>query len=78
MNGDFVDYDSHESVATRKVLTGWLEHLESWTRRSLSTVARILDVPTGAERQLEVYRETNSTYEVTRDIAERTRSSVED
>jgi carboxylate-amine ligase len=77
MNGDFVDYDSHESVATRKVLTGWLEHLESWTRRNLSTVARILDVPTGAERQLKVYRETNSTYEVTRDIAERTRSSVE-
>jgi hypothetical protein len=34
-------------------------------------------MPTGADRQLEVYRETNSTYEVARDIAERTRSSVE-
>jgi glutamate---cysteine ligase / carboxylate-amine ligase len=77
MEGEFVDHDSHESVATRKVLTGWLEHLESRTKRDLSAVARILDVPTGADRQLEVYRETNSTYEVARDIAERTRSSVE-
>jgi carboxylate-amine ligase len=77
MEGEFVDHDSHESVPTRKVLTGWLEHLESRTKRDLSAVARILDVPTGADRQLEVYRETNSTYEVARDIAERTRSSVE-
>ena len=78
MEGDFVDHDSHESVAARKVLTGWLEHLESRTKWDLSTVARILDVPTGADRQLEVYRETNSTHEVARDIAKRTRSSVED
>ncbi len=76
MTGDFVDHDSHESIPARKVLTGWLEHLESRTRRDLSSVARILDVPTGADRQLEVYRETNSTYEVVRDVAERTRSSV--
>jgi glutamate---cysteine ligase / carboxylate-amine ligase len=77
MEGEFVDHDSHESVATRKVLTGWLEHLESRTKRDLSAVARLLDTPTGADRQLEVYRETSSTYEVARDIAERTRSSVE-
>ena len=76
MEGDFVDHDSHEGVATQKVLTGWLEHLESRTKRDLSAVARILDVPTGADRQLEVYRETNSTYEVARDLAERTRSSI--
>ena len=76
MEGEFVDHDSHEGVATQKVLTGWLEHLESRTKRDLSAVARILDVPTGADRQLEVYRETNSTYEVARDLAERTRSSI--
>ncbi len=77
MEGEFVDHASHESIPTRKVLTGWLEHLESRTKRDLSAVARILEMPTGADRQLEVYRETNSTYEVARDIAERTRSSVE-
>ena len=78
MTGDFVDHDSHESVPARKVLTNWLEYLESRTKRDLSAMARILDVPTEADRQLEVYRETNSTYEVARDIAQRTRSSVQD
>jgi carboxylate-amine ligase len=75
MEGEFVDHDSHKSVPTRKVLTGWLEQLESRTKRDLSAVARILDVPTGADRQLEVYRETNSTYEVARDIAARTKTN---
>jgi glutamate---cysteine ligase / carboxylate-amine ligase len=77
MEGEFVDHDSHESIPTRKVMAEWLEHLESRTKRNLSAVARILDIPTGADRQLEVYRETNSTYEVAHDIAERTRASVE-
>jgi carboxylate-amine ligase len=77
MNGNFVGHDSHESVATRKVLSHWLENLESRTKQDLSGVARILDEPTGADRQLEVYRETNSTDEVTRDIVERTKSAVE-
>ena len=76
MNGAFVDHDSHESIATRKVLENWLGHLESRTKRDLSSVARILHEPTGADRQLEVYRETNSIYEVARDAAERTRHSV--
>ncbi len=77
MNGDFVDHDSHESMATRKALNSWLEDLASRTKRDLSAVARILDEPTGADRQLQVYRETNSTYEVVRDVVERTKSSVE-
>ncbi len=77
MNGNFVDHDSHESIATRKALNSWLEDLASRTKRDLSAVARILDEPTGADRQLEVYRETSSTYEVARDVAERTKSSVE-
>jgi glutamate---cysteine ligase / carboxylate-amine ligase len=72
LEGDFVDHDSHESVKTRKVLEGWLEHLETRTGRDLSQLGRILIEPTGADRQLEVYRETNSTYEVARDVAERT------
>ncbi len=78
LEGDFVDHDSHESLPTRKVLIDWLEDLESRTRRDLSGVARILDEPTGADRQLEVWRETRSTFEVARDVAERTRGSVAD
>jgi hypothetical protein len=75
-DGNFVDHDSHESIATRKALNSWLEDLASRTKRDLSAVARILDEPTGADRQLEVYRETNSTIEVAGDVAERTKSSV--
>jgi glutamate---cysteine ligase / carboxylate-amine ligase len=78
MSGDFVDHGSHESVPTREILTGWLERLESRTKRDLSVVGRLLDEPTGADRQLEVWRETHSTWEVTRDVAERTRAAKED
>lgn len=77
LKGDFVDHDSHESVATRNVLEGWLKDLETRTKRNLSAVGRMLDEPTGADRQLEVWRETNSATEVARDVAERTRSAVE-
>jgi glutamate---cysteine ligase / carboxylate-amine ligase len=78
MSGDFVDHNSHESVSTRKVLEGWLDYLESQTERDFSGVGRILDEPTGADRQLEVWRETSSATEVARDVTERTRSAVED
>jgi carboxylate-amine ligase len=77
MSGDFVDHDSHESVPARKVLEGWLNYLESRTKRDLSGVGRILDEPTGADRQLEVWHETRSIREVARDVVERTRFSVE-
>ena len=76
LEGDFVDHGSHESVKTRKVLIGWLEDLESRTEKDLSIVGRMLDEQTEAERQLEVYRETNSIFEVARDVAERTRGSM--
>ena len=77
LEGDFVDHGSHESVGTREVLEGWLKHLESRMKRDLSVVRRILDEPTGADRQLEVWRETHSTWEVARDVVERTRGFIE-
>jgi carboxylate-amine ligase len=77
LNGDFVDHDSHETVKTRKVLEAWLKHLELRTKKDLSTVGRILELPTEAERQLEVWRETSSIAEVARDIAARTRATAE-
>jgi len=77
LDGSFVDHNSHETIKTRKILEGWLEYLESRTKRDLSGIGRLLDEPTGAERQLEVWRETGSAVEVARDIAERTRASIE-
>jgi glutamate---cysteine ligase / carboxylate-amine ligase len=77
LEGDFVDHDSHESVKTREVLEGWLDYLETRTKRGLSAVGRILHEPTGADRQLGVYRETNSMYEVACDVAERAQAATE-
>jgi glutamate---cysteine ligase / carboxylate-amine ligase len=76
LEGEFIDHGLHESVLTRKVIEGWLERLESRTKWNLSGLWRILDEPTGADRQLEVWREANSAFEVARDAAWRTRSSV--
>ncbi|MDQ3910754.1 MAG: YbdK family carboxylate-amine ligase [Actinomycetota bacterium] len=76
LEGKFVNHDSHESVPTRKVLNRWLETLEARKRWDLCAVARILDEPTEADRQLEVWRETRSVGEVARDVAERTRATT--
>jgi len=74
--GTFVNHDSHESVPTQKVLAAWLEDLAARAGRDLSGAARLLDEPTGADRQLEVYEETGSVAEVVRDVARRTRAST--
>ena len=73
-----MDHDSHESVPVQKVMDRWLETLEARTGRDLSAVGGILDEPTEADRQLEVWRETGSAVEVARDVAKRTRASVEE
>jgi glutamate---cysteine ligase / carboxylate-amine ligase len=77
LEGDFVDHDSHESVPVQKVMDRWLETLEARTGRDLSAVGGILDEPTEADRQLEVWQETGSAVEVARDVVNRTRASVE-
>jgi glutamate---cysteine ligase / carboxylate-amine ligase len=78
LEDDFVDHDSHESVPVRKVLNRWLETLEERTKWDLSAVGRILDEPTEADCQLEVWHETGSTREVARDVAKRTRTTTEE
>jgi hypothetical protein len=55
----------------------WLETLEARTGRDLSAVGGILDEPTEADRQIEVWQETGSAVEVARDVVNRTRASVE-
>ncbi|QIN79192.1 YbdK family carboxylate-amine ligase [Rubrobacter marinus] len=78
LEGTFIDAASHESVPTRKVLESWFRLLEASTERDLSGAARLLDEPTEADRQLEVWRETGSAVEVARDAARRTRAAVEE
>lgn len=78
LEGAFIDHDIREAAETRDVLETLIEDLESKTGRDLSKTARILELPTEADRQLEVYKETGSTLEVARDLAKRTRNSVND
>ena len=77
LKGTFIDHASHESVPTRKILESWFRLLEGSTDRDLSGAARLLDEPTEADRQLEIWRETGSVLEVARDVAKRTRATVE-
>jgi glutamate---cysteine ligase / carboxylate-amine ligase len=76
LEGSFSDHDTHEAVKTRAVVDNLLETLSGGASRDLSGVERILSEPTGADRQLEVLRETGSLVEVAKDVAERTRTSV--
>ena len=59
-------------------MESWFRLLEASTDRDLSGAARLLDEPTEADRQLEVWRETGSAIEVARDAVRRTRAVVED
>jgi glutamate---cysteine ligase / carboxylate-amine ligase len=73
MSGYFVDHDTHEPVETRRAVEGLFESLDGAASRDLSPLQRLLEEPTESVRQLEVWRETGSTVEVARDLAERTR-----
>ncbi|MBA2713629.1 MAG: hypothetical protein H0U55_08780, partial [Rubrobacteraceae bacterium] len=70
--GIFLDHETHEAVQTPAAIETLVERLAETTSRDLSGLGRILDEPTESERQLEVWRETGSTREVARDLANRT------
>ena len=76
LEDEFVDHDTHDPVATRKVIETFFERLESHGSRDISEAYRLLEEPTEADLQLEVWRETGSTLEVARDLAFRLRDSV--
>ena len=76
LEDSFVDHDTHEPVATREVLEELFERLESHASRDISEAHRLLEKPTEADLQLEVWRETSSTLEVAKDLASRMRASV--
>ncbi len=76
LEDEFVDHETHEPVATRKVLEALFERLESHASHDISGAYLLLEEPTEADLQLEVWRETGSTLEVAKDLASRMRSSV--
>ncbi|MGB3681786.1 MAG: YbdK family carboxylate-amine ligase [Rubrobacteraceae bacterium] len=75
--GDFIDPEAQEAADTRGVLEALIQDLEDTTGHDLSGAGRILELPTEADRQLEVYKDTGSTREVVRDLADRTRASTD-
>ena len=77
LNGNFLDPQTRKPIDTRIAVGELLERISQHTGRDISGVERIVHEPTESERQLEVYRETGSVREVTRDVAERTRDAVE-
>ena len=77
LEDNFIDHESFEAVKTRYALEKLIEDLETNTDRDLSGASKILDLPTEADRQLDVYKETGSTREVVRDLAGRTESSTD-
>lgn len=70
-----VDHETHEGVPTRRAIENLLQELAPFGR-DLSGVERILDEPTEAARQLEVWRESGSLEAVVREIADRSRASL--
>ncbi len=76
LDGTFVDHETHRSLETRKVLEGLFKNLEAHASRDLSGTWLLLEEPTEAERQLEVWQKTGSVTEVARDVARRTREAT--
>ncbi len=76
LKGTFIDHETREAAETRSVLEALISDLEANTGRDLSEAGRILDLPTEADRQLEVYENTGSVREVARDLTHRTRASA--
>jgi glutamate---cysteine ligase / carboxylate-amine ligase len=74
--GAFIDHATHEAVETRSAIRSLAARLSQTTDRDLSGLRSIVEDPTESVRQLEVWRETGSTLEVARDLAQRTRTSV--
>jgi carboxylate-amine ligase len=71
LDGELTDHDTRKPLPTRRAIESLLDHL-SGTGRDLSGIERILSEPAGADRQLEVWRETGSAREVALDVVRRT------
>jgi carboxylate-amine ligase len=71
LGGVFLDHETGETVEARTAVEALVARLSETTSRDLSVLEGALDEPTESVRQVEVWRETGSTFEVTRDIVDR-------
>jgi carboxylate-amine ligase len=76
LEGVFIDHTTHEAIETRQAIRDLVTKLSGITDRDLSGLRALVEEPTESVCQLEVWRETGSTLEVARDLAQRTRASV--
>jgi carboxylate-amine ligase len=76
LGGEFVDFERGEAVETRRAVESFVSWIEAGTKRDLSGVWKLLQEGPESLRQLEVYRETGSTLEVVRDLADRTTAGL--
>ncbi len=76
MDGYFSDHDTHEAIETRRAVEVLFEQLDASPSRDLRPLRLLLEQPTESVRQLEVWNETGSLVEVTRDLVRRTRLSA--
>jgi glutamate---cysteine ligase / carboxylate-amine ligase len=77
LEGSFIDHATHEAVETRAAIRSLVAGLSETTDRDLSGLRSIVEEPTESVCQLGVWRDTGSTLEVARDLAQRTRASVD-
>jgi carboxylate-amine ligase len=76
LEGVFIDHTTHEAIETRRAIRDLVSRLSGITDRDLSGLRTLVEKQTESVRQLEVWRETGSTLEVARDLAQRTRASA--
>jgi carboxylate-amine ligase len=72
LGGTFIDHETKEATETRAALEILISRLAETTGRDLKPLDHILEQPTESTRQLEVWRETDSTVEVAKDLVNRT------
>jgi carboxylate-amine ligase len=72
LGGIFIDHETKQAVDTPTTIAALVAQLSENTNRDLSGLERALDEPTESIRQLEVWHDTGSTFEVAKDLVNRT------
>ncbi len=81
IEGKLIDFGKRTEVPMRDLAVELLEFVDDviddlGSRSAVSSIQRILEEGTSAERQLRVYRETNDLKAVVRHLVEETRAGV--
>jgi carboxylate-amine ligase len=72
LEGTFINLETREAIETPTAIDALFAQLSEASNRDLSSLTRMLDEPTESVRQLEVWHDTGSTFEVAKDLVNRT------